>query len=1032
MLRGRRRAGARRRDPRRRADRRRAATAPCCCSTASGCCCASRCASPRTACAGGRTRPPSPRPAPRCSSSGVGGALATALATWRQAEWARGRARDASRAAVPAGRARRERDGAGRGRGARRSTPCATLDGVDVLGPAPVDDGLERAIVRFDYARGRRGRPGTAGRDDPRGDRAPPTGRRAGAARGPPVLRVRFDDPDVSRRRHARRLGDNGVCRSSASSSPGPRPPPSRPSNASRRARTRSSPSSRVPRPRSGASACSRRRRWRRPRSSSGSPSSRRRDSTTRRRRAIAALEPDLGVIVAYGGLVREPLLSTAACTAGSTCTSRCCRRGAAPRPCSTRSSPATPRTGASVFQLVPELDAGDVFATRSARDRAGCHGRRAARRARDRRGRPARRRRRRASPAARPRAIAAGRASRRSRPKLTHRRRAPRLDGSRPTRCATASAASRPSPAPGRRSTAQRLKVLELAAAPTCRRPLAPGELAARRPAPARRHRHGAARTACACSRRDARRWPRPTGGVARAATARWRDERADGGARRRRPSRRARSGPGSPAGAATSASRPRASSRSRCSRRCATTRPTPTCCCRRASAAPASTGGCRLRDRAHLRHAAHAGLLRRGHRPRRGPPDERDRPGRARRAPARRPPAARHPGADARRRQRVRSRSRRRVAPKAAGLRQRGAAHDLAHRRPRSGASSSAEGAKGDDDRLARLESHPGVDRARPARRARRTRGAATSSSELLEADNASPRVNLAVLPGLGVDVDDIAGLDARPVLADRRRVGRRPASRVAEASDGPHPRAGRGIAARRARADAGRARARRGSGGSTSARARAARPPCSRPRRSPAVRRWSPTRSSPRGPSSCARRSPGSRRRSTCTSATAATLDARRARRPGRVRPHPARRAVHRARRAAPPPRGALAQVARGRRRAHEAAGRAARRGRRARSRPAASSPTSPARRTPRETHGSLARRARAVAADASSSSTPRAVVQGLSRHPLDLAGAPETVQLWPHRHGTDAMFIALRASHRGGCRRTPSTPIDRLAA
>ena len=36
---------------------------------------------------------------------------------------------------------------------------------------------------------------------------------------------------------------------------------------------------------------------------------------------------------------------------------------------------------------------------------------------------------------------------------------------------------------------------------------------------------------------------------------------------------------------------------------------------------------------------------------------------------------------------------------------------------------------------------------------------------------------------------------------------------------------------------------------------------------------------------------------------------------------------------------------------------------------------------------------------------------AVVQGMSRHPLDLAGEPETVQLWPHRHGTDAMFIAL---------------------
>ncbi|MFD4420073.1 RsmB/NOP family class I SAM-dependent RNA methyltransferase [Agromyces sp. NPDC058484] len=37
--------------------------------------------------------------------------------------------------------------------------------------------------------------------------------------------------------------------------------------------------------------------------------------------------------------------------------------------------------------------------------------------------------------------------------------------------------------------------------------------------------------------------------------------------------------------------------------------------------------------------------------------------------------------------------------------------------------------------------------------------------------------------------------------------------------------------------------------------------------------------------------------------------------------------------------------------------------------------------------------------------------RAAVQALSRHPLDLAGSPETVQLWPHRHGTDAMFIAL---------------------
>lgn len=37
--------------------------------------------------------------------------------------------------------------------------------------------------------------------------------------------------------------------------------------------------------------------------------------------------------------------------------------------------------------------------------------------------------------------------------------------------------------------------------------------------------------------------------------------------------------------------------------------------------------------------------------------------------------------------------------------------------------------------------------------------------------------------------------------------------------------------------------------------------------------------------------------------------------------------------------------------------------------------------------------------------------RGVVQRVAREPLDLAGEGETVQLWPHRHGTDAMFIAL---------------------
>ncbi|GAA1057171.1 methionyl-tRNA formyltransferase [Agromyces luteolus] len=79
----------------------------------------------------------------------------------------------------------------------------------------------------------------------------------------------------------------------------------------------------------------------------------------------IAALRPDLGVVVAYGGLVREPLLSTpphgwinlhfSALPAW---------RGAAPVQRALIAGDA--ELGASVFRLVPELDAGDVYASRT------------------------------------------------------------------------------------------------------------------------------------------------------------------------------------------------------------------------------------------------------------------------------------------------------------------------------------------------------------------------------------------------------------------------------------------------------------------------------------------------------------------------------------------------------------------------------------------------------------------------------------------------------------------------------------------
>jgi methionyl-tRNA formyltransferase len=71
---------------------------------------------------------------------------------------------------------------------------------------------------------------------------------------------------------------------------------------------------------------------------------------------------PDLGVIVAYGGLVREPLLSSPRLGWINLHFSLLPRwRGAAPVQHAILAGDR--ETGAAVFQLVPELDAGDVFA---------------------------------------------------------------------------------------------------------------------------------------------------------------------------------------------------------------------------------------------------------------------------------------------------------------------------------------------------------------------------------------------------------------------------------------------------------------------------------------------------------------------------------------------------------------------------------------------------------------------------------------------------------------------------------------------
>jgi methionyl-tRNA formyltransferase len=79
----------------------------------------------------------------------------------------------------------------------------------------------------------------------------------------------------------------------------------------------------------------------------------------------ISMLAPDLGVIVAYGGLVREPLLSTPVHGWINLHFSLLpAWRGAAPVQHALIAGDT--ETGASVFRLVPELDAGEVYGVRA------------------------------------------------------------------------------------------------------------------------------------------------------------------------------------------------------------------------------------------------------------------------------------------------------------------------------------------------------------------------------------------------------------------------------------------------------------------------------------------------------------------------------------------------------------------------------------------------------------------------------------------------------------------------------------------
>ncbi|MGR2751648.1 primosomal protein N' family DNA-binding protein [Agromyces arachidis] len=126
---------------------------------------------------------------------GVGGALGTALASWSQAHWAAGEL-EARRVLRFPPAVRMASMTSSPERLATALERVRAIAGVDVLGPVPVDDGLERAIVRFGYAAGTE----VASALKAEAIRAaterrrPVTGRRPGR---PPILRVRMDDPDL-------------------------------------------------------------------------------------------------------------------------------------------------------------------------------------------------------------------------------------------------------------------------------------------------------------------------------------------------------------------------------------------------------------------------------------------------------------------------------------------------------------------------------------------------------------------------------------------------------------------------------------------------------------------------------------------------------------------------------------------------------------------------------------------------------------------------------------------------------------------
>jgi primosomal protein N' (replication factor Y) len=122
---------------------------------------------------------------------GVGGALASALTTWRQADYARSEVADRRTLRFPP--AVRVATVSGSLEAVAAAVAALPGEASDLLGPVDIGEGLVRTIARFDYARGSEVAAALRAElvRNATGRRRPP---KAGDRTPRPTLRVRFDD----------------------------------------------------------------------------------------------------------------------------------------------------------------------------------------------------------------------------------------------------------------------------------------------------------------------------------------------------------------------------------------------------------------------------------------------------------------------------------------------------------------------------------------------------------------------------------------------------------------------------------------------------------------------------------------------------------------------------------------------------------------------------------------------------------------------------------------------------------------------